>query len=249
MSTLTVTFLGSGDAFGSGGRLQASIYAAREQGGAFLIDCGCTVMIGLRRLGLDPNEITTIFISHLHGDHFGGLVFFILDAQLVSKRTRSLKIITPPGGREKVTAMMDILFPGSAASKKPFNVQIEEIFSGLPYHEDGFITSAHPVNHSGLDALALRIEVDGKIIAYSGDAEWTDSLIACAKDADLFVVEAYSLNRKIKFHLDLADLRENTSKINAKQYILTHMSKEVLDLPEDEFRGCVRAFDGLSVQL
>ena len=71
-ATVTVTFAGSGDAFGSGGRYQACIHL-RGPGGAspVLLDSGATSLSALRRCGLDPGEIAAVFVSHLHGDHFG----------------------------------------------------------------------------------------------------------------------------------------------------------------------------------
>ncbi len=56
----------------------------------------------MRRFRIDPNAIGTILCTHLHGDHFGGLPFFILDAQLVSKRVRSLTVAGPAGTRERL---------------------------------------------------------------------------------------------------------------------------------------------------
>ena len=93
---MRLTFLGTGDAFGSGGRLHTCFHLARGEA-SLLIDCGASAMIGIRRAGLDPNRIATILISHLHGDHFGGLPFFILDGQLVSRRTQPLTLVGPPG--------------------------------------------------------------------------------------------------------------------------------------------------------
>ena len=51
----------------------------------FLIDCGTTTLIGMRRLGLDPNDIDMVCVTHLHGDHFGGLPWLLIDAQYVSE--------------------------------------------------------------------------------------------------------------------------------------------------------------------
>ncbi len=67
---MKLTVIGSSDAFGSGGRLQTCFHVTHP-GGQFLIDCGATSLIGLARQGIDPNGISAIFISHLHGDHFG----------------------------------------------------------------------------------------------------------------------------------------------------------------------------------
>ena len=71
-------------------------------------------MIAIRRFGVEPNAIETIFITHLHGDHFGGLPFFILDAQLVSRRTTPLTVAGPPGLRDRLREAMEVLFPGAA---------------------------------------------------------------------------------------------------------------------------------------
>jgi ribonuclease BN (tRNA processing enzyme) len=80
-----VTFAGSGDAFGSGGRYQACIHLRRAGHAPVLLDCGATSLSALKSLGLDPGEISTVFISHLHGDHFGGLPFLILDGQFTRR--------------------------------------------------------------------------------------------------------------------------------------------------------------------
>ena len=87
---LTVTFAGSGDAFGSGGRYQACIHIQRPDGfPAVLLDCGATSLSALKHLRLDPGAVEAVFVSHLHGDHFGGLPFLILDGQF-SRRTAPL---------------------------------------------------------------------------------------------------------------------------------------------------------------
>ena len=95
---MKLTVVGCGDAFGSGGRLQ-TCYQVDWTGGRFLIDCGATVLIGLNRLRLDPNTIETIFISHLHGDHYAGLVWWLIHAQHVGKRTRAAHRDWPTGHR------------------------------------------------------------------------------------------------------------------------------------------------------
>jgi ribonuclease BN (tRNA processing enzyme) len=91
---MELQFLGRGDAFGSGGRFNTCLHF-RDGSGAFLVDCGASSMIAMRKFGVDPNGIRSILITHLHGDHFGGLPFFMLDAQLVSRRTAPLTIAKP----------------------------------------------------------------------------------------------------------------------------------------------------------
>ena len=54
---VTVTFAGSGDAFGSGGRYQACIHVRHEGQAPFLVDCGATSLAALKAAGLEPGEI------------------------------------------------------------------------------------------------------------------------------------------------------------------------------------------------
>src|SRR3989304_3997720 len=93
--TPAIRFIGSGDAFGSGGRFQACI--ALEAGGSTtLLDCGATSLVAMRQQGFDPNAVDVVLVTHLHGDHFGGLPFLILAGQF-SRRTTPL-VVAGPGG-------------------------------------------------------------------------------------------------------------------------------------------------------
>ncbi|MBV8411843.1 MAG: MBL fold metallo-hydrolase [Alphaproteobacteria bacterium] len=86
---MRLQFLGSGDAFGSGGRFNTCFHLERSAHGNVLIDCGASSMIAIRKWQVDPNVISTIVVTHLHGDHFGGIPFFLLDAQLIIARMNS----------------------------------------------------------------------------------------------------------------------------------------------------------------
>src|SRR5919204_495218 len=105
-------FLGSGDAFGSGGRLQACISVRSEQAHV-LLDCGASSLVAMKRLGVEPNSVDAVVLTHLHGDHFGGIPFLVLDGQF-SRRERPLLVAGPPGTRERVVQAMEVLFPGSS---------------------------------------------------------------------------------------------------------------------------------------
>ena len=114
---MKLTVVGSGDAFGSGGRLQTCVHVAMA-GEEFLIDCGATSLIGMQRLGLDPQRVSSIFISHLHGDHFSGLVWWMIHSHHVTRRTHPLTITGPAGIEERFVTAAEALFPGSARSGK-----------------------------------------------------------------------------------------------------------------------------------
>src|SRR4051794_17233853 len=78
---VTVRFVGSGDSFGSGGRFQTCILldGARSR---VAVDFGTSSLIALAQQGIEPNSIDAVLLTHLHGDHCGGVPFLLIDAML-----------------------------------------------------------------------------------------------------------------------------------------------------------------------
>lgn len=247
MSELTVQFLGTGDAFGSGGRFQTCILVT-SPGGTFLIDCGASSLIAMRRWGVDPSSIDSILLTHLHGDHFGGIPFFVLDAQFASKRDSPLVIAGPPGLEGRVRDAMEVLFPGSSQIERRFQVRFLELQENRSAQIGPRVVTPYRVSHeSGAPSYALRVELDGRIISYSGDTEWTDSLVRVAAGADLFICESSSFDKKIKYHLDYRTLLARRSILDCKRMVLTHMGEEMLrHIDEVEFE---LAEDGMRISL
>lgn len=227
MSQVEVLFLGSGDAFGSGGRFQTCFHV-RAEATQFLIDCGASSLIAMKRFGVDPSSLDIILLSHLHGDHFGGLPFLILDAQF-SRRTRPLVIAGPPGVEARVRDAMEVLFPGSSAVQRKFIVQFAELAEGSETVLGPLSVIPYRVVHpSGAPSFALRVTCGGKVIGYSGDTEWTDTLVQAARGADLFICEAYVFEKKIKYHLDYRTLMDRRTQLGCRKLMLTHMSDDML---------------------
>lgn len=228
MAQVKVGFIGSGDAFGSGGRFQTCI-AIRTLDDFFLVDCGASSLIAMRQQDLEPREVSKILITHLHGDHFGGLPFFLLDAQLVSKRSAPLTLVGPPGFEERLKAAMEILFAGSSRVEPRFEVRFIELEPRTPTTVDAIEVTAFPAAHfSGAPSYSLRVEVEQKVFVYSGDTQWTDTLIEASADADLFVCESYVFDQEVPLHNNYRTIMENRPRLSCKKIILTHMSDDVL---------------------
>jgi len=91
---VTVTLLGTGDAFASFGRSQAG-YLIDAPAGRILMEAGPCLMQTLKGNGVSPDSFDLLLISHLHGDHFGGLPFLILDYMWETRRKKVLTIAGP----------------------------------------------------------------------------------------------------------------------------------------------------------
>jgi ribonuclease BN (tRNA processing enzyme) len=244
---VTVTFAGSGDAFGSGGRSQACIHVRSREHVPFLLDCGATSLSALKATGLDPGEIGVVFVSHLHGDHFGGLPFLILDGQF-ARRTSPLTIAGPPGTGARLREAMEALFPGSADTARRFDVQVTELVPGTTETVAGMAVTSWEADHpSGAPSLALRVDVGGTIIAYTGDTAWTDDLVAVAAGADLLIAEAYYFDKPVPYHLRYADIAAHSSELTSRQIVLTHLSADML--ARDDQLEFDTAYDGMVVTL
>ncbi len=236
---MDVTIAGSGDAFGSGGRLQTCIAVGRQ----VLIDCGATSLIALRQQAFDPNEIRTVIITHLHGDHFGGLPFLILDGQF-RRRTQDLTVVGPPGTRDRLTRAMETLYPGSSQVRRRFDVQVLEHADRRPQQLGSVTVTPFEVRHaSGAPAYAVHLQTPDRTLAYSGDTEWTEALLQASDGADLFLCEGYSPT-PIRWHLDLDTLARHRDRFTCGELLLTHLSPTALEADLSDWKV---AYDGLRV--
>jgi ribonuclease BN (tRNA processing enzyme) len=244
---VTVTFAGSGDAFGNGGRLQACIHLRPDSAPPVLLDCGATSLTALKRCGLDPREVEVVLISHLHGDHFGGLPFLVLDGQF-SGRTDPLTVIGPPGTAARLHAAMECLFPGSPVARRRFPVRVTELAPDSTVQAAGMQAAAWAADHpSGAPALCLRLSMAGKVTGYTGDTAWTGSLTKVAAEADLLIAEAYYRDKPVPYHLRLADLELHRAELASRRIILTHLSADMLAVPDQH--GYEIASDGLRLRI
>ena len=225
---MQLQFVGCGDALGSGGRFNTCFHVTGERAN-FLIDCGASSLLALKRYNIVRENIDVILITHFHGDHFAGLPFLLLDAQF-TRRARPLIIAGPEGIEMRLTQAMEALYEHSSKTRQKFDLSIVTL-QGEQTKDFGTLqVTPYPVVHgeSGGPFLAYRIETEGRTITYSADTEWTETLVPAARDADLFICEAYYYDRIVKNHLSLKTLEEHLSRIAPKKLVLTHMSDDML---------------------
>lgn len=160
---MIVRFLGSGDAFGDGGRSQACI----------LLDVGGYPRAArLRRdeprrdeaPGRRPEHHRCRLLTHFHGDHAGGIPYLVLDGQF-RKRDRPLTIAGPAGLREHVAAIFEAALPTSGATSQRFMVSYREL-GEAPETIGPLEVVALPVAHlKATEPRGLRARASGHVVA------------------------------------------------------------------------------------
>jgi ribonuclease BN (tRNA processing enzyme) len=243
--TVNVRFVGSGDSFGSGGRFQTCILVDGPQS-RFAIDFGTSSLIALAQQGIEHNSIDAILLTHLHGDHCGGVPFLLIDAMLGAKRARPLIIAGPRDLQRRMGELREALFPGSHVMNPKFLLTWLEMEPGQAHRILDLVVTPQRARHTAeTNPTAIRVEVGGKVVSYTGDTEWTDDVAKVAAGADLFIAESYYYEKPIKWHLNYPDIAARRQTFGARRVILTHMSREMLAQADKVPEECAR--DGLVV--
>jgi ribonuclease BN (tRNA processing enzyme) len=222
-----IQFLGTGDAFGSGGRFQACIHV--DAGGSrFLLDCGASSLVAMKRFGAVPNDVDIVLVSHFHGDHFAGIPWLVLEGQFFG-RTKPLLTAGPPGVGVRAREAMEALFQGSSETSQRFDYTFMDLEPMTKARVGPLGVTAYPVRHSGGSTpYGYRVEVEGKVLSYSGDTEWTDALLEVARGADLFICEANFFDKQVRNHVSYQAIAEHRAELDCKRLILTHLGPEML---------------------
>jgi ribonuclease BN (tRNA processing enzyme) len=242
-----VTVLGSGDAFGSGGRAH-SAYLVESSTTTFLVDCGPTILQSLKRDGHDPARIDFILISHLHGDHFGGVPFLLMDYRYESRRTRPLAVYGPAGTDARVQRLFSALYEKPASEPPGYPLRYEALVPGVARTIDDVRVVPFAVPHvPELACMGFRLEVEGRTILYSGDAGWTEEFVAQARGVDLFLCECSTYETPLPIHLSYREIAARARDLGCRRLVLSHLGSEPLAHLGEISLEC--ATDGMTIDL
>ena len=243
-----VTVLGSGDAFGSGGRFH-SAHLVEADGVTFLLDCGPTILQSLKRIGKDPGAIDFVLLSHLHGDHFGGVPFLFMEYRYEKPRTRPITIAGPVETGERVPNLFAAYYEHIAGAESGFPIEYVGFASDGGVHDLlGVKVEPLPVPHvPELTCFAYRVTVGGKTILYSGDAAWTDDFLEHARDVDLFLCECSTFETRVPIHISYPEIAARADDLRCRRLVLTHLGSEPLAHLDNLTLEC--AEDGMTIDL
>jgi ribonuclease BN (tRNA processing enzyme) len=248
--TLAVTFLGTGDAFASRGRFQSG-YIIEGEGCRILMEAGPTVLMAMKRMNFDPGDLDLVLISHLHGDHFGGLPFLILDYVWETPRHRPLTVAGPRLLGERTWRLFRTMYPRASAGVDRVARQLKFVVlepGGTKRLGKVRVDAIRTPHMARYPSLALKVTLGSKTVAFTGDTGWTDDLLTFSAGADLFICECtYFDSTHLPFHLNYPTLAEKRPQFDVGRMVLSHLGREVLDRGSEV--SIEMAHDGLQLRV
>ena len=196
--------------------------------GKILIDCGNGLVKTIMEQGFDIGNIETILITHLHGDHYLDLPYFIL-SKYFSELDKKTKIYCPKGTEKRVKELADLYAYGDCNfedAKINGNVEFIE-FDKLDNEEvlPGYFVNSYEVQHVIIEpAYGYTIENKGKVVGFSGDTIYCDNVDKIVNLSNVSVLDMCS-KISAKSHMDVNDIQNICDKYKDKTIVATHMKK------------------------
>ena len=223
---LEVIFLGVGEAFDEA--LSNTSILIRYEGGdvhaSFLLDCGFTAPPPFWSEESDVNRLDGIWISHFHADHGFGIPALLVRFW-EQGRDKELIFLGQKGIESFTRKCLDLAYPGFY-ERLTFPLSFMELAPGKKKEILGLSFRAAETAHSQ-PALALRIDVAGKSIYYSGDGKPTPESMALARESELIIHEAFHMKTEIPGHGTITGSIDMAKRCNALLLALVHIQREV----------------------
>jgi ribonuclease BN (tRNA processing enzyme) len=244
---MSLTCLGTSDAFGSAGRHCAG-YLLDTRQGCILLDAGPGVLTALKAQQRSPSELDAVVLSHLHGDHFGGVAFLILEFCYEAPRTRPLIVVGPPDTERRVFELYYALYAEMRGKTLPFEIRFVEAIDGSTTEVvDARVESFRVPHQETAISLGHRLTSGSGSLVYSGDTAWTPDLLRQSQGADVFLCECSTFDSEVPRHVRYLDIAANRPSFDCDRLLLTHLGREMrarsAEIPDE------LANDGLAVDI
>ncbi|MBU1117608.1 MBL fold metallo-hydrolase [Patescibacteria group bacterium] len=232
---MKLDILGTGTFFANINRT-ASAFILEIENKKILIDCGPGTLVRLSQIGLSPEDLDYVFITHFHPDHTSDLfplfMNYRLSDLLVPGSVKKFPKFYGPEGLDKFLSAYshnsELLAYDAWGKIKVFEYQ-------SLINIDNYVVKPFKVDHSAFGlparAYALRFESNNKVVVFSGDSTKCDGLQTACQNADIFVCDASSpKNQASPAHMDTYDIGEISQQSQVKKVILTHFYPQYDDV-------------------
>jgi ribonuclease BN (tRNA processing enzyme) len=216
---MKLTVLGCAGSF-PGPDSPCSSYLVEAAGFRLLLDFGTGSLSALQRHAT-LTSVDAILLTHLHADHVLDACSYVVVRRYAPEGPYPpIPLYAPAGARERLASAYGAAGEGplddvyTFINLKPGNVEIGP-----------FSITVDRVNHP-VETYGVRVEHDGRVLAYSADTAPCEALTRLAKNADLFLCEAsyvYGEDNPPDLHLTGRDAGEAAMKAGAARLVLTHL--------------------------
>lgn len=243
MNSLALTILGSGTAVPTADRGAAS-YLVTTGSESLMLDCGPGSTRRLPLAGIELIDIDHLLISHFHVDHVCDLAAFLFGSRIPGyQRTKPLKLIGPVGLKTHYNRLVDLF--GQWLLSPDYQMEIIELDTaqGAATIELASVrVTAQTVAHSN-PAIGYRLESGGRVLTYSGDTDYCETIVDLCQGADLAILECSTPDgQKIPKHLTPGLAGQIATEAGVAQLVLSHFYP--MCQPAEILAQCQRCYQG-----
>ncbi len=223
---MEITFLGVGKAFDEYLPNTSMLLRTDHEGEpvTLLLDCGYSAPPRFWQLGLKPDTLDGIWISHFHADHAFGLPALLVRFW-EEERKGELHILGQKGVEDFARSCLDLAYP-NFYPRLGYSLRFIEVEPGEPVTAFGLFWRTAVNDHPQRD-LALRLDARGKSLFYSGDGSPTPDTRALAQRCDLLIHEAFQISKKTPGHGTVAGCLEVARAGQARRLAVVHIQRRV----------------------
>lgn len=199
---MKITMLGTGAAFVDPDRAQSGMLVTLDNGRHYLFDCGAGVVHNMVRANVSPADVPVVFLSHLHHDHICDFPLFTITGWMWG-RQGSPVVVGPKGtsrfcsklfenGAFHIDYLARSRYPARQTNLEAMRPEVRECSPGRAYEDDHVTVSCEWVEHIPREiseCFGVRLEAEGKSVAFSGDTSPCEAVARLAQGADLLVHE------------------------------------------------------------
>jgi ribonuclease BN (tRNA processing enzyme) len=227
---MEIKFLGTGSAINA-----EDIGASLLINEHILIDAPGGIAQAILKFGGDISNLDTIIITHLHGDHFFGLPFLLLEYTTKPRKT-PLNIFAPLDAQNLVTGLTRLAFPEKEtkellAPAKPFYIDAAD---GKVMTIKNIFIRLRQVRHGDIETYGIEFWRTNMIkLFYAPDISYCDELIKIIETIDIAILDATTSDEAIDGHMSMKQVNDLAKQFLDKVFILTHRSR--YDIPPTSY--------------
>jgi len=215
---MIIKVLGTGTSVPSLKRASSAYLVMTDQL-TILIDVGPSVVRRLLEFGYAVNDVDLVILTHFHVDHSADLSTFLFACNYgIKPRTKPLLVIGGQGIMRFYRGL-SCIYPWILP--KTYRLTVKSL-ARKSMEIGNLCIETCRVNHNR-ESIGVKIEENGKSVVFSGDTDYSRSLVNLVRHADLFIAECAFPERKIEGHMNLAVLDRIVKEARPERVIISHL--------------------------